>query len=124
MIGIDERGRGVGVGFAVLGSGVAWTGHLLLTWGISEFACTAGVEGRIGGIDVVTAALLAVSAGAFALSVVSTGYAILLERRVGPPQAGQHPVSSLARVGWVLGALFTATIVAQTLPIAWFVGGC
>lgn len=126
MIGVDARGRGLGLGFAVLGSSLAWTLHLLLAWAVSEFACTAGARGSWLGVHGVTWAIGAISTVMLALSVSSTLYAARLPQRAGPPTAPEldDAVYSLARMGWWLGILFSLTIVAQTLPLAWFLRGC
>lgn len=128
MIGVDARGRGLGLGFAVLGSSIAWTIHLLLAWGISEFACTWGVDTfELAGVSGITWSLVALSVLMLALSIASTAYALAMRKRFGSPAPhgeDPDPVPYLVRIGWLLGILFTLTIAAQTLPLAWFLDGC
>lgn len=115
MIGVDARGRGWGLGFALLGAAVAWTGHLLAAWGVSEFGCTAGAPR-----GAIVAALAVISVVSLAVAVASTVYAAMLERRVDRAE----PTRPLARIGWLAGVVFVITIGAQTVPIVWFSGRC
>ncbi len=124
----DERRRSVGLWFAVLGSPIAWVGHLGINYSLEEwFACSESAEhkGEILGVGVKTVSVVANSA-MLALSVLSGLVAYSCWKKLNA-QGGDDDTSDRARwmafAGIVECALFTGIIVLGYLPNL-FLGTC
>lgn len=117
-----------GLWFGLLGGAAAWTGQLLAASLLSEWGCLAGWQERTWqGLSVVAwlilvASLLATLAAVAAL-LASGG---ILRRCSGaaPSDAAGANARFLARAGFYSSALFVVIILAQTLPILFFLGDC
>ena len=114
--------------FALLGGAVAWTGHLMLAYAISEFGCTAGLGRRsFIGVSVVSWMLLLLSVAMAALAA----WALLVARDVGrradegiPHPDEESTAGEVARLGSIANGLFLFIVLIQTVPIFFFLGRC
>jgi hypothetical protein len=115
--------------FGMVGGGVAWTLHLLLSYVVAEFGCLAGLgEVRFLGLTVVAWLLLGVTLAVLALggmaAMVSWRSQRILEGHVteGPDDlAGEK---FMARTGFVTNVAFLAIIAVQAIPIFYFLRAC
>lgn len=113
--------------FALLGGGVAWTLHLLSAYAIAEFGCLSGLGDWLG-IPVIIWLIAGITLPLLALSAVATLVGMRYERRHGTHEhaalEADDPGVSLVRYGIVANALFILTILAQTVPLVFFLRGC
>lgn len=124
-----EEGRGsLALWFGVLGSPIAWIGHLGLNYPLEEvFACSTSAEhpGEVLGLSVDTVVLLANTA-MLALAVLSGLVAWRCWRKLRtdrPEDDGAERAGWMAFAGVVEAAFFTAVIVLGYLPSV-FLGTC
>jgi len=119
----DERRRSVALWFAVLGSPLAWVGHLGVNYSLEEwFACSesAHEEGKILGIGVKTVSLVFNSA-MLALAVLSGLAAYGCWKKL-KAQGGDDGDDTMERARWmafagiVEASLFTGIILLGYLP--------
>jgi hypothetical protein len=118
----------LGLWFGFLGGGVAWTLHLLLSYFVAEFGCEAGLDRHVYlGIMLPAWLLMGVSLFTTLLGAAAVFVAWRLKRRFqalpGDPEADGAD-RFLARTGFLTSLLFTAIIVAQSLPILFYLGSC
>lgn len=114
--------------FALLGGAVAWTAHLMLAYGISEFGCTAGLGRRsFIGVSAVSWMLLLLSVAMAALA----GWALLVARGVGrradagvPHPDEESTAWEVARLGSIANGLFLFIVLIQSVPIFFYLGRC
>lgn len=118
--------------FALLGGAVAWLGHFLLAYAISEFGCVAGWgDVRWAGLSGVTWALIAVTVLAVAVAVLSILVAHLARRKLqdqpldAPGEPGVAAAGRwMARAGFIAGVVSLVIILVQSIPILYWLGGC
>jgi hypothetical protein len=116
-------------GLALLGGAVAWTGHLLIAYAISEFGCVAGWGHRnFLAVSVVSWLVIGVSVAMIALAVASIYVSLQLERS-GPHLATadadeRSTVEYVGRFGRIVNWLFLFVIVVETLPIFFYLDHC
>lgn len=113
--------------FGVLGGAVAWTIHLLAAYAIAEFGCVSAFrDARFLGITGVAWAILALSVVTFVLAVG----ALLIARRsqrlllAEIREKEDEPEEFMARVGFITSVVFVAIIVAQTVPVLYYLRSC
>lgn len=113
--------------FGLFGGAVAWTIHLLLGYGIAEFGCVSsfrharflGIAGVAWGILAMTALTLILAVGALLVAWRSK-QSLLAEIR----QQEEEPEEFMTRAGWITSVVFIAIIVAQTLPVLYYLRSC
>jgi hypothetical protein len=113
--------------FGVFGGAVAWTIHMLLAYGIAEFGCVSSFrDARFLGITGVAWLILVMSALTLVLAVVALLIARRSERLLLADLRGQDDDADefMARVGLVTSVVFVAIIVAQTLPVLYYLRSC
>ena len=110
--------------FGFAGGLVAWLGHFLLAYAISEFGCVAG-WGKIhwAGLSAITWALAGATALAIALATASILIALRTHRRLrDEPGAGAGHWMGWA--GLIAGGLSLLTILVESIPIFYWLGDC
>lgn len=125
---VDDKKRGR-LGFGLIGGGLAWLVHLLLTYGIAEFGCpTRPAEITFIGITLVAWMLLAVSVATILVALAATWVSLRRERELRREQrdtvGDEGPDLTLARIGFYSGIVFAFTIFAQTVPIFYYLQSC
>jgi hypothetical protein len=113
--------------FGVFGGAVAWTIHMLLAYGIAEFGCVSSFrDARFLGITGVAWLILATSALTLVLAVAALLIARRSERLLLADLRGRDDDADefMARVGLVTSVVFVAIIVAQTLPVLYYLRSC
>ncbi|WP_164102415.1 hypothetical protein [Candidatus Laterigemmans baculatus] len=116
--------------FSVLGGAVAWTLHLLLSYGVAEFGCVSpfrtidwiGLSG-VAWLEILVTLLT------LAVAVASTLIALRIKRRLLGDAAASSSAASdgrvfMARSGVMAGAIFVFIIVVEALPILYFLRDC
>ena len=125
----DEGRRSLRLWFAVLGSPVAWTGHLGANYSLEEwFACSpsAHERGEILGISVDTVSILlntVMLAIAVASGLVAYGCWKKLKGQEDEDDDTTERSRWMAFAGMVEGALFTGIILLGYLP-SFMIGIC
>lgn len=113
--------------FGLLGGAFAWLAHLLLAYAIAEFGC-AGVEHppTFLGVTAIAWALLILTAVLLLVALASAAAARRSMRR--PPDPAPPPCAEaerlMARAGLILDALFCLIILAQAVPIFFYLQDC
>jgi hypothetical protein len=108
-----------------LGGAIAWLLHLLGAYTMAEFGCVAGWQ-RVapGGVTTVAWAILALSVATVAVSGWALSVAARADKRltsISDPTRTRH---FAARAGMWLNGLFVAIILAETLPVMFYLGHC
>ena len=119
----------VAVWFGALGGAIAWLAHLLLAYFISEFGCFSGLHGRtLGGLTAVAWAVLAVSAAMLLIAVAAAWVAYRSDRKIRGhgfrTNTPEGAAGFLARSGAATSGLFALIIIAQSIPIFFFLKDC
>ena len=123
VISRDEGRRSLKLWFAVLGSPIAWTGHLGANYSLEEwFACSPSAHepGEILGIRVDTVSIL-INTAMLAIAVLSGLVAYRCWKKL-KSQEGEEVDDTTDRSRWmafagmVEGALFTGIILLGYLP--------
>ncbi len=122
--------RGV-LWFALLGGGVAWTLQLLLAYAVSEFGCLSGLgERSAGGLTVIAWLLIGISAGAFGLASAAALMSARIRqklrgnRRDDTATEGVRTVAFSGDLALVTNLVFLLVILAQSVPILFFLRTC
>lgn len=116
--------------FGLLGGAVAWLLHLLLAYLIAEFGCLLGYgEVMWGGVSLVAWTLLVMSALILALAGVATAVSYIKWEELGLGSAGEGTEKRsaqlfLARTALITNFLFLLIILAQTVPIFYYLREC
>ncbi|MEX0717840.1 MAG: hypothetical protein WD066_14695 [Planctomycetaceae bacterium] len=122
-----ESGQGrAALWFGFLGGAFAWTAHLLAAYAIAEFGCFGGLAGHSwGGISAVAWSIIGVTIPAVAIAVAAVWIA---GRAAGEFESNagelERTDSFLARIGFYSSGIFLLVILAQTLPVLFFLGDC
>jgi hypothetical protein len=108
-----------------LGGAIAWLVHLLGAYALAEFGCVAGWQ-RLAplGVTAVAWAALTLSVAAALAAAWATRVAARADRRltaVSDPTRTRH---FAARSGMWLNGFFLAAILAETLPVLFYLGTC
>jgi hypothetical protein len=120
----DERRRSVALWFAVLGSPLAWVGHLGVNYSLEEwFACSESAhhQGEILGVGVKTFSF-AFNSAMVALAVLSGLVALRCWRKLQPQEGDGDEDEQMERARWmafagiVEAALFLGIILLGYLP--------
>jgi hypothetical protein len=120
----DERRRSVALWFAVLGSPLAWVGHLGVNYSLEEwFACSESAhhQGEILGIGVKTFSF-GFNSAMVALAVLSGLVALRCWRKLQPQEGDGNGDEQMERARWmafagiVEAALFLGIILLGYLP--------
>lgn len=114
--------------FGLLGGAVAWTIHLLFAYAIAEFGCVSpfrearflGITGVAWGILTLTALTLILAVGG--LEIARRSKRLLVETHEDEDE--DEPEAFMARAGWITSVVFVAIIVAQTLPVLYYLRSC
>jgi fatty acid desaturase len=106
------------------GGGVLWLFHLVAVWLAAEFGCLTALA-KLGplGISWVAWVILAVSVVILLLTGVIT-WISWHHSRGGGASDGERPGRFAARVGLVANPLFGLVIIAETLPIFYYLKDC
>ena len=108
-----------------LGGAIAWLVHLLGAYALAEFGCVAGWQRAApGGVTAVAWGILALSVATVAVSAWAYSVAARADRRltrVSDPTRTRH---FAARSGMWLNGFFVAVIVAETVPVLFYLGRC
>lgn len=115
--------------FSLLGGGLAWLLHLLLTYGLAEFGCVSGwPDFTFLGMTGLDWLLLGASALSIGLAGVSIWVSYRVEKYLEPFQTEgpdwPTPEHHVAKVGRVANLLFILIIFVQTIPIFFFLNEC
>lgn len=113
--------------FALLGGAVAWTGHLMLAYAISEFGCTSGIGRRsVLGVSAVSWMLLLMSAAMIALAAWAYATAGGVGRGArGTSHPDEHSTAEyVAHFGRIANGLFLFIVVIESVPIFFYLGRC
>ncbi|MEX0741819.1 MAG: hypothetical protein WD079_03415 [Phycisphaeraceae bacterium] len=124
--------------FAFLGGAIAWTAHILLSYAIAEFGCTRGLHHtQLAGITLTAWLLIMLTVLMFLLAVAAAW--------AGWPQGGMRPAAQLdrsdaeddekadpratasdhlRRTGALLSGLFAIIILAQAVPLMFYLHRC
>jgi hypothetical protein len=113
--------------FGLFGGAVAWTIHFLAAYAIAEFGCVSsfrdarflGITGVAWGILAITALTLVLAVGALLIARRSERL-LLAETR----EKEDEPEDFMVRVGLITSVVFVAIIVAQTLPVLYYLRSC
>lgn len=109
--------------FGFLGGGVAWTAHLMLSWGISEFGCVGTLKSfTLAGLHGVAWLLLIVSVLAALAAAVATGVALRAHRRL--TDSPHHTDRYLAKGGAIASGIFLFIILVESIPIFFYLRHC
>jgi hypothetical protein len=117
----DEARRSVRLWFAVLGSPIAWTGHLGANYSLEEwFACSRSAHepGKILGVQVDTVSIL-INTAMLAIAVASGLVAYGCWKKLKGQEADDDMTDRsrwMAFAGMIEGALFTGIILLGYLP--------
>ncbi len=109
------------------GGAIAWTLHLLAAYAIAEFGCVSsfrdarflGITGVAWGILAVTALTLILGAGSLWISRRSQR---LLLAEFGEKE--DDPEVFLAHIGWICSVVFFGIILAQAVPVLYYMRSC
>ncbi len=150
QLGMDPSPRGSWgmTWFGFFGAAFAWLVHLLIAALVAEWGCIGG-WGEIawGGVTIVSLIIIGITVAMTILAVVSTWVARRSLRQFSPPgqSEGSHvsklssgpsiglntELSSelstklfLARTGYRAGLLFIVIILAESLPILFYLAEC
>lgn len=114
--------------YALLGGAVAWTGHLMLAYAISEFGCVAGWGHKIYlAVSVVSWMLIAMSGLMIALAAGALLVSHAIGRRSTAVWRGPDDRATaefVARFGLIANGLFLFIIVVESVPIVFYLGAC
>jgi hypothetical protein len=113
--------------FGLFGGAVAWTVHFLAAYAIAEFGCVSsfrdarflGITGVAWGILAITALTLVLAVGG--LEIARRSKRLLL---VEVHEDEDEPEAFMARAGWITSVVFVAIIVAQTVPVLYYLRSC
>jgi hypothetical protein len=113
--------------FAIFGGALAWLAHLLGAYAIAEFGCIAGL-GKVTLLQITAVAWLLIGLSVVMAGVAFAAVAVSLHRRrqvlpVARDRAGT-PAMYISRLGFIAGVFFTVVIVAQSIPIIFYLGRC
>jgi hypothetical protein len=113
--------------FGLFGGAVAWTIHLMLGYAIAEFGCVSSFrDARFLGITGVAWAILTMTALTLILAVGALWVAwrskrlLLTEIR----EQEEEPDEFMPQAGWITSLVFVAIIVAQTVPVLYYLRSC
>jgi len=107
------------VAFALLGSALAWLGHLLITYGIGEFSCVqSGELFQFLHLNLRAWLLIIATTLALGASIAST----LSSRRL--KMNANETIAFCGYFGFFAGILFTLSILAQLFPIFTLLNRC
>lgn len=116
--------------FSLLGGGIAWLLHLLVVYVISDFGCVAGWgEWIIFGISVVSWLLLIATFLTGALAAAASWAAHYVGELLHGTSGDRGSVRTetqyfVARVSLLLNGIFAFIILAQAVPIFFFLRSC
>jgi hypothetical protein len=120
--------------FGLIGGAMAWLLHLIAASIIAEWGCVSGLYQReLWGMTAVTWLLVIVSVLMSLLAVAATWSAYWVDRVYREAEASERPDSTaethatdvyMARVGLWSSALFVFIIIAQCVPIFFFLREC
>lgn len=109
--------------FALWGAALAWLVHLLGCYAIAEFGCLSGLHRvRYGGVTLVAWMLIGLTLAA--LSAAIAGCLTAGRTLRDPALADTGMERYLTRVGLWMSGFFTLIIVAQSLPIRYYMYDC
>lgn len=116
----------------VWGGGIAWTVHFLLAAGIAEWGCLTGLSARsLWGMTAVAWSIILVSVVMALIAMAVTWIACYEMRRLNLRSDEQSdPYDRLgnrrfmARTGFAVSAFFLLIIIAQSLPILFYLSEC
>jgi hypothetical protein len=106
--------------FSLWGGGIAWAMHLFVVWIIAEFGCIGGLA-RPGPLQVswVVWAVVAASLVFIGLAGLAIGGSLLCRRKLAGEDA-----RFVARFGLAANPLFLLIIIAQALPVFFYLQDC
>ncbi|MEX1049246.1 MAG: hypothetical protein WED15_06940 [Akkermansiaceae bacterium] len=106
------------------GGGVIWMLHLLAVWTIAEFGCLTALA-RPGPLEISWVAWLILAVSVVLLSLTGLITWISWRRAGGGGGSdGERPGRFAARVGLVVNPLFGLIIIAETLPVFFYLRDC
>jgi K+-transporting ATPase A subunit len=117
--------------FGFLGGAIAWSIHLVAAALIAEWGCFSGLQQTsYGGITLVAWILILLSGAMFLIALFATLSACAVRKRL--PAAGDDSAlpphdemdQFLARFGVAASGVFTFIILAESLPILYFLTDC
>jgi heme/copper-type cytochrome/quinol oxidase subunit 2 len=118
--------------FGLLGGAIAWFVHLFGASIISEWGCLSGLhQHELAGVNAVAWTLIALSAIMTIVAVAAAISAFQVNRQYnhaaegGADESDEHGTEVyMARVGVWSSALFVFIILAESLPILYFLAEC
>lgn len=116
------------LGVCLVGGGVAWFLHLLLSILVAEFGCVAGFgEVRFGGINLVAWSLILVTAITWSGGLAVTVLSYRVSQRIGGDVVNGEVGNGrffAARVGFTANLSFVFVILVESFPILYFLHDC
>jgi hypothetical protein len=116
-----------GLRFSIVGGGVAWTLHLLLSYVAAEFGCILGLDtSRFLGLTAVVWLLAAVTLGSLGLGVWATLVSFSSRKKLRGHERTEDCQGELftATVGLIANIFFVFVILVQAIPIFYFLREC
>jgi hypothetical protein len=125
----SRKAGGLSPWFSLLGGGIAWVLHLLVGYTIAEFGCLMNAGDRLFfGITGVAWLLILASIAAMGLAALATWVAYRGEQRSPPiePETVNlaRPDRYVVRLGMITNLIFIVIIIAQSIPIFFFLRSC
>ena len=118
--------------FGLFAGAIAWLVHLVGAAVVAEWGCFAGLDRwRFGGVSAIAWTVIAITAATLLLAVAATWSAYRAERRYsgtatdspdGDEKRGND--AFMAKVGFWADMVFALIILAQSVPILFFLTGC
>ena len=115
--------------FGLLGGALAWTAHLLLAYTVAEFGCVSTFK-ELSYLGISAVAWLLIGITAIALLVASAATLVAyrsntrMHARLSESVTENDPRAYVAFTGFITSALFTLTIVVESVPIFYYLRSC
>jgi hypothetical protein len=115
--------------FGLLGGGVAWLLHFLISYAAGEFGCLSGFGERLFlGINWVAWIVIATTVVMLGIALTATvlayrGETKLMDRERELKEDREWE-KYMAHAGWITSGLFALIILVEALPILYFLKDC
>ncbi|MFW5972695.1 MAG: hypothetical protein ACOCTG_01790 [Bacteroidota bacterium] len=119
---VKDKG-GFALWFALLGGGVAWITRFLVVWVTAEFGCISGVL-QIGGLRSPVVVLTLVSVPFLVLAGYAAVVGWKLSRAYRDDIESDSAGTFMARAGMITSLLFVVIMIAEMVPLAFFMNEC
>jgi hypothetical protein len=128
MAGGLETNRWV-LWFGLIGGGVAWLLHFLISYAAGEFGCVSGLgERHFLGISAVAWLVIVITVVMFGIALAATIMAYKgetkLKARERELREDRDWEKYMAHAGWMTSGVFALIILVEALPILYFLKDC